>query len=508
MKNFIHIRILLLVAIIFIAFDGFTQVVYEPSEPMWDTWVFKDGSEYHLFFLSKGNIGRAVSRDLIHWEHLPPIKNMAKKGDWDEKGMLMTGSTVKHGNKYYLSYGCNIEGTPIGLLVSDDLMTWKRMGDPLLKAQAPYMDERAQVAAAPLVRRGWRDLSAIWDDKRKQWDGYLYATHAKTSRPSIAHVSSKDFINWDYHEPIFIGEKYKRGNNGFFDLEVPDVFEMGGKHYIIFSCIRSRKNFSSGRQDASGTWYLMADKKEGPYRVPKNPLLLGTGMGRYDHYVGRTVMHRGNRLLYHQNWGDQKVDFSSPKLVVQDKDHQLFLKYWPALDTLKRQKLYSREDLVIAPDTSFRYKEFKLGVEAGDFMLTCEIDIKDARSLTLFWRKGNKEQNQTPACGLMMEPGTGSFSMVKVSEQLKYNGNTYQCHLMDQYTEKSFFAKKMKLRVMVRKGRAEIYVNDHWIYNVGVEDFLPKGDLGLLVDSGKARISKLEIYELEPLVLTEFMINL
>jgi hypothetical protein len=60
------------------------------------------------------------------------------------------------------------------------------------------------------------------------------------------------------------------------------------------------------------------------------------------------------------------------------------------------------------------------------------------------------------------------------------------------------------LRVMVRKGRAEIYVNDHWICNVGVEDFLPKGDVGLLVDSGKARISKLEIYELEPLVLTEY----
>jgi hypothetical protein len=41
--------------------------------------------------------------------------------------------------------------------------------------------------------------------------------------------------------------------------------------------------------------------------VPKNPLLLGTGLGRNDHYVGRTIVHKGKRLMYHQNWGKQKV---------------------------------------------------------------------------------------------------------------------------------------------------------------------------------------------------------
>ena len=88
----------------------FAGVVYDPPEGMWDTWVMQDGDEYHLFFLAGGHIGRAVSKDLIHWKHLPPIKNMAQKGDWDDGGMSLTGSTVKHGDKYYLCYGARAPG--------------------------------------------------------------------------------------------------------------------------------------------------------------------------------------------------------------------------------------------------------------------------------------------------------------------------------------------------------------------------------------------------------------
>ena len=94
-------------------------IVYRSPERMWDTWVFKNGQDFQLFFLSRGNIGRAVSTDLIHWKHLPPIENMARTGDWDEAGMKMTGSVTNVGNRYFLCYGSG-EGTPIGLIVSDD----------------------------------------------------------------------------------------------------------------------------------------------------------------------------------------------------------------------------------------------------------------------------------------------------------------------------------------------------------------------------------------------------
>jgi hypothetical protein len=64
-----------------------TVYIPQRGEWMWDTWVMQEGADYHLFHLSKdGGIGRAVSQDLIHWTQLPMIPNLAKPGDWDEKG--------------------------------------------------------------------------------------------------------------------------------------------------------------------------------------------------------------------------------------------------------------------------------------------------------------------------------------------------------------------------------------------------------------------------------------
>ena len=86
-----------------LAANGTAGTVYVPKngEWMWDTWVMQDGADYHLFHLSKdGGLGRAISQDLIHWTQLPMIPNLAKPGDWDEKGMLLTGSTVKFNGKY------------------------------------------------------------------------------------------------------------------------------------------------------------------------------------------------------------------------------------------------------------------------------------------------------------------------------------------------------------------------------------------------------------------------
>jgi len=459
-------------------------VVYQPPEEMWDSWLLQDGDDYHLFFLVDGDIGRAVSQDLIHWKHLPMIKNLASEGDWDESGMHMTGCTAKHDGKYYLSYGSG-EGRPIGLIVSDDLVNWKRVGDPVLPQKPPYQPG------------DWRDLSSYWNDEKQQWDGYLFGIHAKTQRSSIVYVTSKDYLNWTYHEPIFISDSYSRTNKGFVCLEVPDLFEMGGKHYIMFSSIQSRKQHTSGREDASGTWYLTADKREGPYHVPENPLLLGSGMGRHDHYVGRTVMYKGDRLVYHHNWGDQTVDWSTPKLLNKGKDDELFMTYWPALDCLKTKPLFNQKSITVATDKGFNFKEHVIKANAADFMLTCDIDLNDAKSLSIFWRVA-KESN---TYGLKIEPDTAAFSIVQLEKSLKYKANTYHTYVKDRYTNKNLCEQNINLRLMVRKGRSEIYINDRWIFNVGLKDISEKGAFVLLAEQGRANVKNLEISELQPLVL-------
>jgi len=467
--------------------------VYIPKrgEWMWDTWVMRDGPDYQLFYLSRdGGLGRAVSQDLIHWTQLPMIPNLAKPGDWDEKGMLLTGCTVKHNGKYYITYGSK-HPEPLGLLVSEDLKNWSRVGDPVLPRNEPYMQD-------------WRDLSAYWDPVRKVWDSLLCTRY--NGEPCVGHVSSPDLLHWAYHEPLFVSEPYTRDNNGFVEFEVPEFFEMNGKYFITFSSIRSRKNLTSGREDAAGTWYLMADKKEGPYRVPKDPLLMGTGMGRIDHYVGRTITFKGKRLMYCQNWGPYTgVNWSTPKLIESGSNHELHLSYWPELDALKKGEIFSAASLTIKSDADKGYAIHDLeGLDASDFMLTCDLAITSAMSFTLTWRAPvplqPPQSEKSPAYGLRIEPAEGRFSLVQVFPSLHFGANTYQAWLQDRYTNKELCGGgKMKLRVMVRNDRSEVYINDRWIFNVGFRDLLPKGGFSILAESGEANISNLKIYELEPL---------
>ncbi len=468
-----------------------TVYVPQHGEWMWDTWITQDGADYHLFHLSKdGGLGRAVSQDLTHWKQLPMIPNLAKPGDWDEKGMLLTGSTVKYDGKYYLSYGSK-HPEPLGFLVSNDLKTWKRLAESVLPAKEPY-------------KHAWRDLTIVWDPARNLWNGYLCSEY--DGAPCVGHVSSPDFLQWSHHEPHFVSEAYTRENKGFVEFEVPEYFEMLGKHYITFSSIRSRKNHTSGREDAAGTWFLIADKKEGPYRVPENPLLMGTGMGRIDHYVGRTITYKGKRLMYCQNWGDfTGCNWSTPKVVQADQNHELYLGYWQELDALKQNRIFSTDSLSVKSDADKLYKIQDLdGVKAADFMLTCQMDVTKARSVTLTWRSAlplrPPQCEKTLTYGLRIEPQEGRFSLVQVYPRLHFGGNTYQTFLNDRYTNPELCGGgNMKIRLMVRKDRSEVYINERWIFNVAFRDFESEGGFSILVESGEVSVRNLEIFELEPL---------
>lgn len=468
-----------------------TVYVPQHGEWMWDTWITQDGADYHLFHLSKdGGLGRAVSQDLTHWKQLPMIPNLAKLGDWDEKGMLLTGSTVKYDGKYYLSYGSK-HPEPLGFLVSNDLKTWKRLAESVLPAKEPY-------------KHAWRDLTIVWDPARNLWNGYLCSEY--DGAPCVGHVSSPDLLQWSHHEPHFVSEAYTRENKGFVEFEVPEYFEMLGKHYITFSSIRSRKNHTSGREDAAGTWFLIADKKEGPYRVPENPLLMGTGMGRIDHYVGRTITYKGKRLMYCQNWGDfTGCNWSTPKVVQADQNHELYLGYWQELDALKQNRIFSTDSLSVKSDADKLYKIQDLdGVKAADFMLTCEMDVTKARSVTLTWRSAlplrPPQCEKTLTYGLRVEPQEGRFSLVQVYPKLHFGGNTYQTFLNDRYTNPELCGGgNMKIRLMVRKDRSEVYINERWIFNVAFRDFESEGGFSILVESGEVSVRNLEIFELEPL---------
>src|ERR1700730_11499151 len=134
-----------LVLALALALSGGNEVsaqIYRPPDPysMWDTWLFPDGEDYHLFFLQSepglqwNTLGRAVSKDLVHWQALPSIPTKGPKGSWEE-GTTLTRMTVKDGDRYATFYGAARGSTqPIGIMFSPDLTNWKKFpGNPILE---------------------------------------------------------------------------------------------------------------------------------------------------------------------------------------------------------------------------------------------------------------------------------------------------------------------------------------------------------------------------------------
>lgn len=89
---------------------------------------------------------------------------------------------------------------------------------------------------------------------------------------------------------------------------------------------------------------------------------------------------------------------------------------------------------------------------------------------------------------------------MQVVPSLHFGGNTYQMNLNDRYTNQSLCpAGKLKVRIMVRRDRSEVYVNERCLFNVGFRDMLPEGGFSILAENGDVNLTHLEIDELKPL---------
>ncbi len=164
-------------------------------------------------------------------------------------------------------------------------------------------------------------------------DDYLITPRTlPRNTPCIGHFMSKELIHWEYLAPVY-------ENADFSDLEVPDYFTQGGWHYFLFSSARTRRDTPT-RRKASGTFYVMSEHRDGPYRLPPDPLILGSGNGRLDNYVARALPYGDGHLLYHHTVGGTVV-WGTVKKIKQNEDGTLRLEYWPGLDGLETHKYSS-----------------------------------------------------------------------------------------------------------------------------------------------------------------------
>lgn len=247
---------------------------FTPGRWMNDSIPFFWNGEYHYFFLhNTASVewsaltawGHAVSRDLVHWTHLPDA--FAPTPDGPDKDGCWTGCVVEREGMFYAFYTAipdfASETQRQCLATSTDLTHWeKHPGNPLPVVQPLGF---GQCFRDPMVRRegdGWNMI--VGGELPGQKGGAAFLYH------------SPDLLHWDYLHPLCVGDAAQTGSL----FECPDFFRLGDTHTLLTS------------SDAH-TWWQTGTSDGGRF----TPMKSGpTDTGAF--YAAKTLLDgQGRRLL-------------------------------------------------------------------------------------------------------------------------------------------------------------------------------------------------------------------
>jgi beta-fructofuranosidase len=246
---------------------------------VWDSWIADDRERYHLFFLkapraledaglrhTAATIGHASSLDLVDWDvHADALLPDAKS--WDDVA-LWTGSAVRGADGTWRMYytalssdpGHGVKDQRIGLAESDDLATWRRVGDRPLVAPDPRWYRTIDGTHSET----WRDPFVFADPDGDGWHMLITARHPDAPRLSdgvLAHARSADLTTWELQPPL-------TEPAGFGQIEVPQVRVVDGRHVLVFTCHPEEQ--SAGQIERFGphsTWSVLGDHPLGPWDI-------------------------------------------------------------------------------------------------------------------------------------------------------------------------------------------------------------------------------------------------
>jgi beta-fructofuranosidase len=181
---------------------------------------------YHMFYQHNPNEarwgqihwGHAASRDLVHWEHLPPA--LAPGPEPVDAGGIFSGCCVIHRGvptiiytgaahpDYHLQLPCVALGDA-------DLLNWHKYARNPVIAQRPPGTEWL----------GFRDHT-VWQED-DEWH-MLIGSGIRGVGGAVLHYVSPDLLNWNYRGPLLTGDR--RINDSMW--ECPDFFRAPRTHDV------------------------------------------------------------------------------------------------------------------------------------------------------------------------------------------------------------------------------------------------------------------------------------
>ncbi|MES2776738.1 MAG: glycoside hydrolase family 32 protein [Bacteroidota bacterium] len=497
---------LLLITIVFMGLTGIGQPASykEPHRPQFHFsppahWMndpngmvfYKD--EYHLFYQyypdstvwGPMHWGHAVSKDMVHWQHLPIALYP------DSLGYIFSGSVVvDKNNTSGFKKGAE---DPLVAIFTYHNMPREKAGQGNYQYQGiAYSNDKGRTwkkyAANPVIKntgdKDFRDPKVFWHAESKHWVMSLSVAN------KIAFYHSKNLKDWAKTGEFGTGD----GSHGGV-WECPDLFPMKlansneTKWILIVSIDKGAPNGGSATQYFVGDFDGKVFKNENP---PATTLWLDNGP---DNYAGVTWSNIAtNRRLFlgwMGNWQYAQVvptekwrsAMTVPReltLAKTDGGIRVLSKPVKELETLRG----TRKNIALA-------KKINQPGVLSDIMLEFDIDQSSAKELGIEFSNSLNEKIQV---GFSKEhnlfyidrafAGKNAFSKVFATR-----------HFANRISKN----KNLKMRLLVDRASIELFADDGQV--AMTEIFFPNEDftnLQLYQHDGEAKLLQGIVYELKP----------
>jgi beta-fructofuranosidase len=356
-----------------------------------DVDVFIEDGVYHLFHLIIPNhdyIAHAVSRDGMTWRRVDNALFVGHPGSWDDD-MLWTMHVSRGRGRYEMLYTGlrrRDRGTrnAIGLAVSDDLMTWRKVDEP----GWPLSPDGTHYETLDQCERGWTSFRDPFHFGHEGDEYMLFcarATEGPVSRRGCVGIARRGDSGYELLPPLHYPRVYD-------DVECPCVLRLGERTYLVGSI----------REDVK-VRYWIADSLFDEYRSFHSDILLPAG-----NYAARIVRDGDHWLLYTFYYADRLINsfrvLPPPKELATDERGRLVLRSFYRWNE-KVSVMIGQPDLP-RPRGLLENPTAEATVEADSWMLGCrsgyEIFAIEKPAENVIW-EGILTLEGLGKCGLVMD---------------------------------------------------------------------------------------------------------
>ncbi len=403
-------------------------------------------SEYHLFYqfhpfgVNWGPMhwGHVISKDLVHWKHLPIA--LKPDEDYDRDGCFSGCGIEKDGSLYifYTGHMHTPETAELGFdyvqvqcfAVSEDGVNFKKYPDNAIV----LVPETEQVHGGD-----FRDPK-VW----KHGDKYYMVVGSRTPDKLLGQVllyESDDIIHWNFKSIMSRAE----GNQGSM-WECPNFATIDGKDVLIFSPQDVKREINSYLNVYQSGYFIgKLDYKTGIYTHGEFELL-DYGSDFYAPQItqlpdGRTIM-----IAWLDMWNNPMPEQADGWAGMMTVPRELHVRDGKVYSTpIKELESLRVAETSYENQTFYEPKKFE-GVSGDVGELIVDIDLKATEEFEIDLRSSAEEKTV-----LTYNAALGLF---KVNRDKSGEGGKgeRECPILP--------ADKMKLQIFMDRSSIEIFIND------------------------------------------------